>query len=306
MSPPRPQRRPRARARARRGTVLLAAVLTALLAVAVVLVNLSTSGFSTSPSPSANREGATGAEPSATAGGSLASDDDRKRRAAQITSTFENSTTELQYDYAENIGDGRGITAGRAGFTSATSDLLLLVRRYTELKPDNPLAPYLPALEAVNGTDSEEGLAGFIDAWTEAAADPAQRALQDDLVDELYFNPAMTLASDVGITTALGQAVMWDTMIQHGRGGENGTTAIIEETRTAMGEDVDGNEAAWLGAFLDARLHHLGHAYGDSADADASSTSRVDGLKGLIADGEFTLEPPLTWSAYGSTFTLTD
>ena len=148
MSPPRPQRRPRprprprARARARRGTVLLAAVLTALLAV--VLVSLSTSGFSTSPSPSANRERDTGAEPSTTAGGSLASDDDRKRRAAQITSTFENSTTELQYDYAENIGDGRGITAGRAGFTSATSDLLLLVRRYTELKPDNPLAPYLP------------------------------------------------------------------------------------------------------------------------------------------------------------------
>jgi hypothetical protein len=38
---------------------------------------------------------------------------------AQITSTFENSTLELQYDYVENIGDGRGITAGRAGFTSA-------------------------------------------------------------------------------------------------------------------------------------------------------------------------------------------
>jgi hypothetical protein len=30
-------------------------------------------------------------------------------RAAQIISTFENSTTEVAYDYAKNIGDGRGI-----------------------------------------------------------------------------------------------------------------------------------------------------------------------------------------------------
>ena len=247
-----------------------------------------------------------GTDPSTTAAASLTTDGDRKRRAAQITSTFENSTTELQYAYAENIGDGRGITAGRAGFTSGTSDLLLLVRRYTELKPDNALAPYLPALEAVNGTDSEESLAGFTDAWAQSAADPAKRALQDDLVDELYFNPAMTLARDVGLTTALGQAVMWDTMIQHGRGGENGTTAIIEETRATMGGDVAGEEAGWLNAFLDARLHHLGHSYGDSPDAEESSTSRVEAFKASIADGAFTLDPPLSWTAYGRTFTVTD
>src|ERR671927_1439694 len=66
---------------------------------------------------------------------SLTVDAERKHRAAQITSTFENSTLELQYDYVENVGDGRGVTAGRAGFTSATGDLLLVVRRYTEAKP---------------------------------------------------------------------------------------------------------------------------------------------------------------------------
>jgi chitosanase len=236
---------------------------------------------------------------------SLDTDSDSKRRAAQITSTFENSTTELQYDYAENIGDGRGITAGRAGFTSGTSDLLLLVRRYSELKPGNVLAQYIPALEDVNGSDSEEGLDGFTDAWAEAAADPAQRKLQDDLVDELYFNPAMKLAREVGITTALGQAIMWDTMIQQGRGGENGTAAVIKETRETMSGAVAGNEEAWLNEFLDARLRHLGDAYDHSSDADEASTSRVDAFKALIADGAFALEPPLTWTAYGRTFTLT-
>jgi chitosanase len=174
------------------------------------------------------------------------------------------------------------------------------------MRPDNVLVPYIPALEAVEGTDSEEGLDGFIDAWEEAAADPEQRRLQDELVDELYFTPAMTLAAEVGIQTPLGQAIMWDTMIQHGAGGENGTRVIIEETQDNVGA-LDGDEAAWLDAFLDVRLHHLGHAYenaNDSAAADASSESRIDALRALLQDGNLALEPPLSWEVYGSRYTL--
>src|SRR3954451_4828090 len=146
---------------------------------------------------------------------SLTVDAERKHRAAQITSTFENAPLEVQYDYVDNIGDGRGIPAGRAGFTSATGDLLLIVRRYSEAKPDNVLAPYISALQAVNGTDSTKGLGGFADAWAVAAEDPDFRKVQDELVDELYFDPAMTMAADRGIETPLGQMIIWDTMIQH-------------------------------------------------------------------------------------------
>src|SRR3954449_9674266 len=128
---------------------------------------------------------------------SLTVDAERKHRAAQITSSFENPPLELQYDYVENIGDGRGLTAGRAGFTSATGDLLLLVRRYSAVESDNVLVRYLPALEAVNGTDSVRGLGGFPDAWEEAAKDPDFRRLQDQLVDDLYFDPAMRMAADL-------------------------------------------------------------------------------------------------------------
>jgi chitosanase len=231
---------------------------------------------------------------------SLTLDAQRKHRAAQLTSSFENATLELQYDYADNIGDGRGITAGRAGFTSATGDLLLLVRRYTETEPDNVLAPYIPALEEVEGTDSEDGLDGFTDAWAEAAEDPEQRKLQDDLVDELYFTPAMAIAADVGVETPLGQAIVWDTMIQHGAGGENGTRAIIAETREAAG-DAGQDESGWLDIFLDVRLHHLRDAY---EDADESSESRVNALRSLVEAGDLALEPPLTWEVYGQTFSL--
>ena len=216
---------------------------------------------------------------------SLTVDAERKHRAAQITSTFENSTLELQYDYVEDIGDRRGITAGRAGFTSATGDLLLLIRRYAEANPGN-------------------GLAGFTAAWAEAAEDPDFRSLQDQLVDELYFVPAMTMAADLGIETPLGQLIMWDTMIQHGAGGDNGTWAIIEETQKNV-EPIDQSQSAWLDAFLDTRLRHLLDMYrGTTENADASSESRVDALRSLLQEGNLALEPPLTWEVYGDRFRL--
>jgi chitosanase len=284
----------------RRGAaVLVVLALVALGAVTALVVNRSAG-----PASDATADGGQQSVDPRDPRLSLTADAERKARAAQLTSTFENATLELQYNYAENIGDGRGITAGRAGFTSATGDLLLLVRRYTEMTPDNPLASYIPALEAVEGTDSEAGLDGFADAWAAAAADPDQRRLQDDLVDELYFTPAMTLADEAGIATPLGQAIMWDTMIQHGAGGENGTRVIIEETHDNVGA-LDGDEAGWLDAFLDARLHHLGHAYENTTeDADASSQSRIDALRSLLADGNLALQAPLTWEVYGSTYTL--
>jgi chitosanase len=233
---------------------------------------------------------------------SLAVDPARKQRAAQLTSTFENSTLDLQYGFAENIGDGRGITAGRAGFTSATGDLLLVVRRYTELKPDNVLARYIPALEAVDGTDSMRGLDNFTEAWAQAAKDPAQRRLQDEVVDELYFRPAMQMADELGIRTPLGQAILWDTMIQHGSGGTNGTQAIIADTLDAFGP-VGDDEAGWLDAFLDARLHHLDRAYAGSS-FDASSQSRIDALRSLLDSGNLAMSLPMQWEVYGTTFRL--
>jgi chitosanase len=288
---------------------LVAVVVAALVVITGIVIGV---GLSSSSDEAEHGAAPTSTAPSSSAAPvdpydpalSLTVDDDRKRRAAQITSTFENATLDLQYDYVENIGDGRGITAGRAGFTSATGDLLELVWEYTEMEPGNPLAEYIPALEAVNGTDSEDGLDGFAAAWAEAAEDPDQRDLQDALVDRLYFTPAMTLAAETGIVTPLGQAILWDTMIQHGLGGDNGTQAIIAETEDRVGF-VGEVEAEWLDAFLDVRLEFLYRAYEDTTqNADSASESRIAALRSLLDDGELALELPLTWEVYGSTYEL--
>lgn len=72
-------------------------------------------------------------------GGDLASPE-KKEIAMQLVSSAENSSLDWkkQYAYIEDIGDGRGYTAGIIGFCSGTGDMLELVRAYTQSVPDNP------------------------------------------------------------------------------------------------------------------------------------------------------------------------
>lgn len=144
----------------------------------------------------------------------------KKDIAMRLVSSAENSSLEWeeQYDYVEDIGDGRGYTGGIIGFCSGTSDMLALVELYTARVADNPLAGCLPALRAVNGTDSHEGLdPGFPDAWREAAATAAFRTAQRDERDRVYFDPAVARAKEDGLG-ALGQFVYYDAMVMHGPG----------------------------------------------------------------------------------------
>ena len=66
-------------------------------------------------------------------------------------------------------------------------------QHYTDRKPGNVLAKYLPALRKVNGTDSHAGLdPNFTKRLAKTAAeDPAFQQAQDDERDRVYFNPAV-------------------------------------------------------------------------------------------------------------------
>ena len=67
---------------------------------------------------------------------------------------------------AQRLDDGRGITAGRAGFTSGTHDLLLVVRRFeVTAGGSTPLTRYVRPLTAIDtqgGGDSTRGLDGLL------------------------------------------------------------------------------------------------------------------------------------------------
>ena len=106
-----------------------------------------------------------------------------------------------------------------AGFTSGTGDLYEVVQRYAQQRPDERARGYLPALKSVNGSDSTEGLDGFPDVWKQTSqTDPLLNQIQDQVADELYFQPAMIRAQESGVRSALGQLIFWDTIVQHGEG----------------------------------------------------------------------------------------
>lgn len=235
-------------------------------------------------------------------GGDLASPE-KKEIAMKIVSSAENSSLDwkAQYSYIEDIGDGRGYTAGIIGFCSGTGDMLELVERYTNSVPGNPLAQYLPALRAVDGTESHEGLgSGFENAWREAASRSDFQAAQNSERDRVYFNPSVNQAKSDGLG-ALGQFIYYDAIVMHGPGSSPDSFGGIRSTalQQAQPPSQGGDETAYLRAFLDARRVIMKQ---EEAHAD---TSRIDTAQLVWLDaGNLDLHTPLKWQVYGDSFEI--
>ncbi|MDM7830366.1 chitosanase [Cellulomonas edaphi] len=280
-----------------------------LVAVPIAIA-LACAGCTSTPSagPSSTVSTPTTAEPPASTPSAVATapparvgldEPGHKELAMELVSSAENSSLDwrAQYGYIEDIGDGRGYTAGIVGFCSGTSDMLELVGAYTATSPDNPLAPYLPALRAVDGSDSHEGLdPGFVPAWKQAADDPVFQAAQDRERDTVYFDPAVALAKADGLG-ALGQFAYYDAAVMHGFDGMQGvrSRALVEAATPAAG----GDETAYLAAFLDERVVEM------NKEEAHSDTSRVDDAQRVFLDaGNLELDPPLRWHVYGDAYEI--
>jgi chitosanase len=223
----------------------------------------------------------------------------KKEVAMELVSAAENSSLDwrAQYSYIEDIGDGRGYTAGIIGFCSGTGDMLELVEAYTATKPSNVLAKYLPALRSVDGTDSHTGLdPNFTKDWKTAAADTVFQAAQDAERDRVYFNPSVADGKTDGVR-ALGQFIYYDAAVMHGYDGMRSirTRALKKAKPPAQG----GNETTWLNAFLDERVVEM------KKEEANSDTSRVDTEQRVfLSNGNFDLNTPLTFSVYGDPYTI--
>ncbi len=226
----------------------------------------------------------------------------------KIVSTFENSTTDIQYAFIANINDGRGYTAGRAGFTSATGDMLQVVLAYSVLVPGNVLAKYIPALQKVNGTASVVGLNGIVLAWQTAAKDPQFIAVQDSVNNSLYRQPARQLAESLSATLPLTKLALYEAGIQHGYGAYyDSVNQIVERASVAAGGNPGNgvDETKWLQAFLTERRKDLLNP-GDKTAAAllALSVSRADAMLSIYAKGNFNLDKTITYTVYGASFTI--
>ena len=226
-----------------------------------------------------------------------------RKEVFALVSSAENSSTDYakQYAYIEDIGDGRGYTAGIIGFTTGTGDLLEVVERYTELKPENELEKYIPALEGVNGMDSHDGLGdSFEKAWVDAAQSEEMIQAQNDVLDEQYMNVALQYAKEDGLRP-LGQYIYYDALVVHGSGDSEDSfeairnAAIEKEKAPSDG----GDETEFLTAFLNARVPVM------QMEAAHSDLSRLNAQRKFLNEENFDLALPLEWTMYDETFSLT-
>ena len=241
--------------------------------------------------------------------GSLGSGEDRQIAIEdKVVSIFENSTPLIQYAFIANLNDGRGYTAGRAGFTSGTGDLLEVVKAYQILASDNVLVKYLPALLLVNGSASVAGLEGLPQDWALAAGDARFIAAQDSVNERLYRQPARRLATTLGATFPLSRLAIYEAGIQHGYGEDFDSVNRIAEraSAAAAGTPAKGiDEKKWLQAFLSERRKDLlNPADKATAAAWAASVSRAYAIQNIFESANFKLELPITITVYGDTFTL--
>lgn len=225
----------------------------------------------------------------------------KKEIAMKIVSSAENSSLDwkAQYKYIEDIDDGRGYTAGIIGFCSGTGDMLDLVEYYTQIKPGNVLAKYLPALRKVDGSDSHAGLdPNFTKDWAKAAQDADFRKAQDHERDRVYFNPSVNQGKADGVGV-LGQFIYYDAIVMHGDGGDSTSFRNIRKRALSKAKPPSqgGNETVYLNAFLDARVWAM------KQEEAHSDTSRVDTAQRVfLKKGNLNLNTPLDWKVYGDSF----
>jgi chitosanase len=228
------------------------------------------------------------------------------RRAEQLISLFEHSTPEIQYGAIENLHDGRGYTAGRAGFCTGTGDLVVVVERFLKRVPGHALASFLPRLRelAEAGSDSVEGLDDLPGLWARTASEDTRfRRAQDEVARELYYLPALRLAAVIGARRALTIAELYDASTQHGpNDGPDGVPALIERASSlAGGAPASGvDERRWLSAFLAARRADLlDPANGATREVWRESVGRVDAFARLLAHGDLDLKGPVCVNVFG-------
>ncbi len=230
-------------------------------------------------------------------------DPHKKDIAMRLVSSAENSSLDwrAQFGYIQDIGDGRGYTGGIIGFCSGTGDMLELVQAYTNRKPGNVLAGYLPALRKLDGSDSHAGLdPNFTRDWKTAAADPTFQAAQEAERDRVYFNPAVAQAKADGLY-ALGQFLYYDAIVMHGPGNDGVSFGGIRRTAMSRAKTPaqGGDQVAYLNAFLDARAAAM------RAEEAHSDTSRVDTEQRVfLAAGNLDLNTPLSWKVYGDPYRI--
>ncbi len=178
-------------------------------------------------------------------------------KSLQITSCFENDTPDLQWDYAEDLDDGRGWTCGIAGFTREEAHY------------------FSPTIEPKQWKAKD-----FDETWSSLAGDQSFNDLQLQVAQNVFAEPARVAFAERQCALGITFAAFYDTCVQHGDGDDPDSFGSLLNDW-----DPDLDETTNLASFLARRREVLLHPDNkDTQEEWADSVSRVSALETLLAN----------------------
>lgn len=197
------------------------------------------------------------------------------------------------YSTCTILKDGAGVSYGKHQSTDRAGSLDKIVNRYISSGGTlaSKLVPFVPRL-AKNETTTIRPDAipqwgvELINLLKEAGRDPKMWEAQDTVFDEDYWLPATRHAAAIGLKTALGYAVVYDTCIHSGPGRVNTHRSMFPQKSPFNG----GNEKEWVAAYVATRKEWL---LNSSNPLVQKTIYRMEAFEELIKAGNWDLTTPL-------------
>ncbi len=215
------------------------------------------------------------------------------RRIKAISNVFEVGDPQPDYAYVEDLGDGRGFTVTQYGFCTYNSEVTQVINRFAARVPHTPLKRFLAELPPQKWTDQDLG--DFPHTWRhEIRASKLLGEACDEEADVLFLAPAIESAAAVGVTSPVGKAIFYDTLLQHGASTDaDSLPSILKRTLEENGSVEDTSEPQFLKSFLAVRKSVLENsANHETRHVWRASAKRVDALLKILNDNP-DLVPPI-------------
>jgi chitosanase len=208
------------------------------------------------------------------------------KTAQSIVNIFETCEVRGNYGSVTLIeGDTGHLTFGRSQTTLASGGLSILLEQYCSNSGARfaaRLKPYLPLVAAKDiSLDVDNKFHNILRASSD---DQVMRDTQDHFFDTEYWQPAVYDASVLGISSALGVAVVYD-------GHVHGSWVMIrDQTNSQAGSIGTLGEYNWLKSYV--RIRKAWLAGSNRADLRLT-VYRMDAFQRLMDQGYWGLELPL-------------
>ena len=220
---------------------------------------------------------------------------EQKKVLDSVLSIFETGRvpTPQSYQTCTILADGAGISYGKHQATDRAGSLDKIVDLYIQKggKHAEELKQYVPRLSAnesakVDPRKPPAWAKYLVGVLSECGKDPLMQEAQDAVFDAGYWVPALGHVEAVGLKTALGHLVIYDTCIHSGPGGVANIRARFPEASPARG----GDEKAWISAYIRARRAWL---LSHPNPIVQKTVYRMDALEELVKKDCWDLKTPL-------------